>query len=208
MQRLRLRLTLLLVALLATASPVRAQRVGSTIDTAKILDAIGVREGSTVCEIGAGDGELSLAAARMVGPNGRVLASELGAEHVKSLQDRIAASSLAQITVVTGDPVKTNFPDAGCDALFMRNVYHHFADPAAMNGSIAAALKPGARVAIVDFTPPAEEAPRPADRGKDGIHGVRPETVSREMKEAGLEPVSSDLGDQRWFMVVVSKPRR
>jgi ubiquinone/menaquinone biosynthesis C-methylase UbiE len=208
MRSLRLRLTLLLVTMLAPCPAAWAQRSGSTILSQKIFDAIGAREGMTVCEIGAGDGELSLAVARIVGPSGGVLASELGAEHVKALQDRVAGSSLAQITVVTGDPVKTNFPDAGCDALFMRNVYHHFADPAAMNASIASALKPGARVGVVDFTPPAEEAPRPNDRGKDGMHGVRAETVSREMNDAGLEPVSSDTGDQRWFMVVVLKPKR
>jgi hypothetical protein len=39
-------------------------------------------------------------------------------------------------------------------------------------------------------------------------HGVTADTLSREMKEAGFEPVSSDVGDRRWFMVVVSKPKR
>src|SRR3972149_111604 len=122
----------------------------------------------------------------------------LGDDHVKALQTRATASGLGQITVVTGDPARTNFPDAACDALFMRNVYHHFADPAAMDGSIAAAVKPGGKVAIVDFTPPGGEAPTPADRGKDGMHGVLPDTVARELKEAGLEPAAPDLGDRRW----------
>lgn len=180
---------------------------GSALATGKIFEAIGVGESVTVCEIGAGDGELSIAAARIVGPNGRVYTSELGDDRVKALQEKAAGSGLARITVVAGDPIKTNFPDAGCDALFMRNVYHHFADPAAMNASIATALKPGGRLAIVDFSPPNEEAPRPPDRGKDGMHGIRAETLSRELKEAGFEPVSSALGDQRWFMVVVSKPK-
>ena len=125
---------------------------------------------------------------------------------MKALRDKVGSS--AQVTVVAGDAVKTNFPDAGCDAVFMRNVYHHFADPAAMNASIARALKPGARLAIVDFSPPpGSEAPCPADRGKDGMHGITADTLSREMKEAGFEPVSSDVGDRRWFMVVVAKPR-
>ena len=59
----------LLVTLLVTAA---AQQSGSTIPTARIFEAIGVREGITVCEMGAGDGELSIAAAKAVGPSGRV----------------------------------------------------------------------------------------------------------------------------------------
>jgi ubiquinone/menaquinone biosynthesis C-methylase UbiE len=184
-----------------------AQRPRSTIDTDAILNAVGVREGATVCEIGAGDGDLSIAAARIVGPSGRVYTSELGEGRVKSLQTRVTTSGLAQISVVAGDAAKTNFPDHACDAVFMRNVYHHFGDPAAMNASIAAALKPGGRLAVVDFAPPRQEAAHAGDRDENGTHGVTQDTVSRELKAAGFEPVSSEAGDQRWFMVVVAKPR-
>ena len=199
---------LLFITLFIPGSAALAQRSGSTIATERIFDAIGVRQGITVCEIGAGDGQLSIAAARIAGPNGRVYTSEVGEDRVKSLQQRVESSGLAQITVVAGDPVKTNFPAEGCDAVFMRNVYHHFGDPAAMNASIAASVKPGGRVAIVDFSPPANEASRPADRAKDGMHGVSTESVSREMSNAGFEVVSSELGAERWFMVVVSRPNR
>jgi precorrin-6B methylase 2 len=196
---------LLLVTLLVPTSASAQQ--GGSITATQIFDAIGVREGATVCEIGAGDGELSIAAAKVVGPEGRIYTSELGDGRVKSLQERVANSKLPQITVTAGDAAKTNFPDEACDALFMRNVYHHFAEPAAMNASIAAALKPGARLAIVDFTPPGKEAECPADRGKDGMHGITPDSLAREMKDAGFEPISSATGTQRWFMVVVGKAR-
>jgi ubiquinone/menaquinone biosynthesis C-methylase UbiE len=178
----------------------------SSITNSQIFDAIGVREGVTVCEMGAGTGELSLAAARIVGPQGRVFTSELGENRLTPLRQKVAESGMAQITVVAGDVTRTNFPDGGCDALFMRNVYHHFTDPAAMNASIAAALKPGARLAIVDFSPPpGSEAACPADRGKDGMHGVTADTLAREIQDAGFEPVSSSAGAQRWFMIVASK---
>jgi SAM-dependent methyltransferase len=187
-----------------------AQRSGSSIATEKIFEALRVREGVTVCEIGAGDGDLSVAAARLAGAKGRVYTSELGEDRVTSLRRRAEESAgargLAPITVVTGEATRTNFPDAACDVLFMRNVYHHFADPAEMNASIAAALKPGGRLAIVDFSPPGEEAAQPADRDDDGKHGVSAESVSRELKEAGFEPVSTESGERRWFMVVASKP--
>jgi ubiquinone/menaquinone biosynthesis C-methylase UbiE len=184
-----------------------AWQSGSTIAPSKIFEAIGAKEGITVCEMGAGDGELTIAAAKVVGAGGHVYSSELGEDRVKALREKVTASGLAQITVVAGDPVKTNFPDATCDALFMRNVYHHFSDPGKIDAAIAASLKPGARVAVIDFTPPDKEADRPEDRGKDGMHGVMPETVSRELKQAGLEQVSSETGSQRWFMIVAAKPK-
>jgi tRNA A58 N-methylase Trm61 len=196
-----------LAALLVTLLVPAAAHPQGGISSGRIFEAIGVREGSTVCEIGAGDGELSLAAARAAGPAGRVLTSELGDDRVKSLREKVSASGLANISVVAGDPTKTNFPDNGCDALFLRNVYHHFADPPAMTASILAAVRPGGRVAVVDFTPPDKEAPRPADRGRDGMHGVRPETVAREMNQAGFETVSSEMV-QRDLMVVFTKPKR
>ena len=182
-----------LVTLVVTAALV-AQQSGSTIPTDRIFEALALREGQTLCEMGAGC-------------TGRVYTSELGDDRIKTLRGRVASSGLSQISVVAGDPVKTNFPDGVCDVLFMRNVYHHFADPAAINTSIAAALKPGGRLAVVDFAPPDKEAERPGDRSKDGMHGVSAETVSRELHAAGFEPVSSEAGAQRWFMVVVVKPR-
>jgi ubiquinone/menaquinone biosynthesis C-methylase UbiE len=200
------RWALLLITLLVPGAA-SAWQAGS-IDTESIFKAIELREGLTVCEMGAGDGALSIAAARVVGPQGRVYTSELGDERLKALRERVERSGLEQIAVIDGDPVKTNFPDAACDAVFMRNVYHHFGDPAAINGSIAASLKAGGRLAIVDFgPPPGNEAPRPADRAKDGMHGITAPTLERELKEAGFQPVSSEAGAQRWFIVVVSKPK-
>jgi len=195
----------LLITLLVPAAA--AARQGGSVATDDIFAALKIREGSTVCEMGAGDGELTLAAAKRVGPNGRVYSSELGEDRVKALRGKIG-SDRAQVVVVAGDSAKTNFPEAACDALFMRNVYHHFADPPAMNASIAAALKPGARLAIVDFTPPpGNEAACPADRGKDGMHGITPATLSRELADAGFQPVNATAGAQRWFMIVVAKPQ-
>lgn len=206
--RTRALFTLFVIALVPGAV-IYAQRCASgTIATEKIFAAIGVKEGMTICEMGAGNGDLTIAAAKMVGAGGRIYTSELGEERVKTLRDKTSSSSFPQITVVAGDAQKTNFPDEACDALFMRNVYHHFADPAAVNASIFASVKEGGRVAVVDFSPPDKEAPTPADRGKDGMHGIKAETLGAELKAAGFEPVSSELGDQRWFMVVVSKPRR
>jgi ubiquinone/menaquinone biosynthesis C-methylase UbiE len=199
-------LTLGLVTLVVTGV-LAAQQAGSTISTGRILESLGLADGMTVCEMGAGDGELTIAAAKAVGAGGRVYTSELGDERVKTLRSKVEASGQPHIQVVAGDPQKTNFPDGACDALFMRNVYHHFADPPAINASIFASVKPGGRVSVVDFAPPGKEAQQPADRSKDGMHGIASDTLAAELKAAGFEPVISETGAQRWFMVVVARPK-
>jgi ubiquinone/menaquinone biosynthesis C-methylase UbiE len=195
----------LLVALFVTAAVFAQRSASGTIPTERIFEALEIREGQTVCEMGAGDGELSIAAARLVGASGRVYTSELGDERVKTLGEKTRASNLRNISVVHGDAGRTNFPEGACDAVFMRNVYHHFAEPEKINASILASLRQGGRLAVVDFTPPGKEAGRPQDRGRDGMHGISPESLTRELKEAGFEPVSSDLGSERWFLVVAMK---
>jgi precorrin-6B methylase 2 len=185
-----------------------AQSPGPSIETSKIFAALGLKPGQTIGEIGAGSGELSIEAAKTVGAQGKVFTSELGDDRVQSLERAAKASGLSQITVVTGDPNKTNFPEGCCDAIFMRNVYHHFADPAAMDASIFQSLKPGGRVGVIDFVPNrGHEAATPAERAKNETHGVSAESVAKELKGAGFEIASTDPGNDRWFMVVGMKPR-
>ena len=206
MKKLRLWLAGVAGLALVTTFVTIAVLAQQAVETQWIFEAIGVKEGATICEIGAGDGELTIQAAKLVGAGGKIYTSELGDDRVKTLRRKVADSGLQQVTVVDGNAERTNFPDATCDGVFMRNVYHHFADPATMNALIRAALKPGGRLAIVDFSPPKEEAPTPAERGKDGMHGVKAETVTKEAVGAGFEAVSSKPGNNRWFLVVVQKP--
>jgi len=194
------------VLLVLTGGTAAAQGNGRTIPTPEIFEALEVAPGMKVCEIGAGDGELSLEAARLVGSEGRVYSSELGEERVGTLRTNVARSGAENVTVLEGDPDGTNLPAAACDALFMRNVYHHFGDPASMNASLVEALRAGARVAVVDFRPTGDEAARPSDRDENGSHGVGAETVSREMQAAGLQPVAERIGEGRWYMLVFAKP--
>ena len=194
----------LVVALLV---PVAAAAQGNgSLATSRIFDALALRDGATVCEVGAGDGELSVAAAARVGAQGRVYTSELGDERITALRAKVAASGRPNIQVVAAGADRTNFPDGACDAVFMRNVYHHIESPGPMSASLAASLKPGGRLAIVDFTPPGAEATMPADRDQDDRHGVTPDSVRRELADAGLIAEKTETGTGRWFMVVASRP--
>ncbi len=192
-----------LIAVLLLPAVATAQGVATT----RIFEALALRSGATVCEVGAGDGALSIAAAARVGDQGRVYTSELGDERIKTLRASVAAAGRPNIQVIEAGADRTNFPDGACDALFMRNVYHHFPAPGPMTASLAASLKPGGRLAIVDFTPRGGvEAQTPEDRDEDATHGVTPESVRRELADAGFVAETTETGSERWFMVVAVRP--
>ena len=197
-------LTWHLVAAVIVAFFSQAQRF-QPVATGQILEALHVKQGSTVCEIGAGEGELTLSIAAVVGPNGQVYASELGVARLDALRKRVATNQT--VVVVESAETSTNFRDESCDAIVLKDVYHHLSDPASIDKSILRALKTHGRVVVVDFTPPGNEAPTPAQRGIDGMHGVLPATVERELTAAGFERTSTDAPpDRRWFVVIMSKP--
>jgi ubiquinone/menaquinone biosynthesis C-methylase UbiE len=174
-------------------------------DTEELIKVLDIRAGSSVGEIGAGGGELSVALAKVVGQSGHIFSNELNADRREALRKTFAAAGLTQVTVVEGRERETNFSDACCDAIFMRSVYHHFADPAAMNASLLRSLKPGGRLAVIDFSPDGPEAPTPSRRAEAGSHGVTAPTVARELTEAGFEVVSSTTSDHRIMIVALKR---
>ncbi len=190
--------------LIATATSVSYAQ-SDTEDARWFIDALEVKEGSIVAEIGAGDGRLTLAMARQVGPEGHVYSSELGADSVQYLQNVVDDASVTNITVIEGHPNKTNFPDKCCDALFMRRVYHHFKNPSAMNQSIWNALKPGGRIALIDFAPRGKESPGSDTPSLGPQHGVTLDTVVKELRKAGFTLISSEQRSGRDIYVVMEK---
>jgi ubiquinone/menaquinone biosynthesis C-methylase UbiE len=203
---LRLSCILATLILAICAVPVARAQDDST-DVVRLVRVLEISAGQSVAEIGAGSGVLTLAMAREVGETGRVYSSELGEKRVHELQQAVEKTKLPQITVVTGDPVATSLAEACCDALFMRNVYHHFGDPQAMNASVFRSLKPGGRLAVIDFAPSSgKEAARPEDRDEDGTHGITADTLMTELKQAGFEVTSVEPTKDRWFMVVARRP--
>ena len=182
-------------------------RADDASDAARLIETLGLQAGSTVGEIGAGDGELTILVARHVGPTGRVFTTELGDDRVRTLRAAVEKADVGNVTIVEADAARTNLPEGCCDAVFMRAVYHHFGDPAAMNRSLWASLRPGGRLAVMDFTPRGdEEASNPADRDEDGRHGVKAETVLKELVAAGFERIQVEDRKGRDFLVVVRRP--
>ena len=189
---------------LACESPTR--RSGEVADLAKMLS---VGTGAVVAEIGAGDGSAAVAFARLVGPDGRVYANELDPRQIARIRSRAGGAVAANVVLVVGSEASANLPDACCDAIFMRGVYHHFANPDAMLASIRKALRPGGRLAVIDFPPTwwlAPWTPRGVPANRHG-HGIPVSVLKTELAGAGFVPLATvDAWRQRSFCVVVRKP--
>lgn len=189
----RLLVTVLGLGAAAVVAAIVLHGQDDSADANRLIERLGLQPGSVVAEIGAGSGSLTIAIARHVGPSGRVYSSELGERALGRLRDAVAGSGAANIEVVEGQAAQANLPDGCCDAIFMRDVYHHFSEPSPMNASFYRALRPGGRLAIFDFPP-------------RGSHGVSPDTVVDALRSAGFAIVSSEDPPGRLFIVVAEKP--
>lgn len=174
-------------------------------DVDLLINILDIQKGNTVADIGAGDGDQTIGIARYLGSGARIYSTELGTQRLQSLRNNIKQADAQNVEVVEGVPNATNLPQECCDAIYMRRVYHHIDDPAAFNASLFATLKPGGRLAIIDFRPDGSEAD-PENRDQSGSHGVSPQTVVEELTEAGFQLINSDTESGRHFYVVLQKP--
>lgn len=176
---------------LASALPARGQ--SDREDAARLVAALAIRPGSTVGEIGAGAGALTVAMAREVGPTGRVFSNELNPRQREATERAVITAGLSNVTVVDGRPAETNMPAGCCDALFMRDVFHHVEDRLAMSRSLLATLAPGGRLAVLDFAP------------RNG-HGMSSDDVRGTLERAGFAQVRLESSGARWYLVIAVKP--
>jgi ubiquinone/menaquinone biosynthesis C-methylase UbiE len=154
------------------------------LEIPELVRLLAIEPGMTVADVGAGFGAWTVRLARVVGPSGRVYATDIGTAQLAALREYAAKEGLTNVTVVEGAIDRTNLPAACCDAILIRDAYHHLTEPAAIVGSLAAALKPGGRLAVIDFPPrPNTEVPAGVPENRRG-HGVPPEVVQSEVSVA------------------------
>lgn len=178
-------------------------------EVTRLVQLFDLHPDSIVADVGAGSGEVTIEIARQLGAKSRVLSTDINQERLTEIRAAAVAAGLTNVTVVEGDANRTNLPDGCCDALFVRYVYHHFADPPAMNASILRTLKPGGRFAVMDGPPdkgPTRDVP-PPKRGTGDDHGVFRDTVVTELKAAGFEIDQVVLDwSGNLFLVLARKP--
>lgn len=183
------RITAVALVTLVIVTSAAAQQTRLTEDQLKSADAevprlvelLDLKPGMTIADVGAGFGAWTIRFSRWIGPMGRVFANDLGAPQLAALRETITRESLANVTVVEGAVASTNLPANCCDAILVRDAYHHFTQPDALIRSLAGSLKPGGRLAVIDFPPrPNTEVPAGVPANRLG-HGVPPEVVQREV---------------------------
>ncbi len=194
------------------AQPTAAQLAQYADEAARLVELLELKPGMTVGEIGAGRGEMTIEMAKRLGPTGRVYSTELDPARLTEIREAVSREQLTNVTVITAGERASNLPAGCCDAVFMRDVYHHFTHPDEYNRTLAAALKPGGRLVVIDFEPaPGMAIPEgvPANRGG---HGITPNLIVDEMKAAGLSEVRTIPGwtnlraNRQMFLVLVRKP--
>ena len=147
------------------------------------LDAMGIRPGLVIGEIGAGSGRVTLALARRVGDRGKVYANDIDPKPLAKLRaicERRGVTNVETLVSKVDDPM---FPNDSLDLAIMAIVYHHLERPVALLEKLASSLKPGATVVIVD---PAYD--RTGD--KDSERPTTRERVESEAAQAGYQLVA------------------
>ncbi len=169
---------------------------------AAVIRALGLRRGQVVADIGAGPGYWTRRLARAVGPRGRVFAVEPEIEVIEVLRRRLAAAGIRNATPVLGEAGDPRLPDGSCDVALVVNTYHHFSDGVAFLRRLAGALRPGGRLAAIDF------ARRETPVGPPVHHRVAREDFVRAARRAGLAVVAEHRFLPYQYFVVLARRRR
>jgi SAM-dependent methyltransferase len=115
------------------------------------LNAIGLKPGMTVAEVGAGTGYVALRMARRVGPTGKVYANDVQPEMLQLLRANAAKAGLANVTTVLGSETDPKLPSGQIDLIILVDVYHEFSRPQKMLQGIRSALKPDGRLVQLEY---------------------------------------------------------
>jgi ubiquinone/menaquinone biosynthesis C-methylase UbiE len=117
----------------------------------KALDIIGIRPGSTVADIGAGSGYMTVRLAARVGPAGTVYANDLQPPMLALLRKRLAREHLGNVQLVQGAADDPKLPPSAIEMALLVDVYHEFSEPQAMLRHLRTALTPGGRLVLLEY---------------------------------------------------------
>ena len=161
------------------------------------MDLLGVKPGAGVADLGAGSGWFTVRAAKRVTPGGTVYAEDINPEAIKYIEQRAQKEKLSGVRTILGTPDDPKLLPQSIDALLMLKVYHEIAHPALLLGKVKPALRPGARIGIIDRN------------GNGADHGLNADVVKREMKQAGFKLVASydftKADGQDYFLIFEEK---
>ena|SRR5206468_1788616 len=165
------------------------------------IAALKIATGASVADIGAGSGYMTVRLARRVGPEGKVYANDLQPQMLELLKRRLAHDKIANVIVVQGTVDDPKLPAASVDLELMVDVYHELSQPQAMLRHLRDALKPGGRLALLEY------------RKEDPAIPIRPEhkmsvaeaKMEVEAEGFGLSTIDESLPRQHILIFSVKK---
>jgi SAM-dependent methyltransferase len=140
----------------------------------RVMDLLGLKPGKSVADIGAGSGWFSVRAAHRIAPSGTVYAEDINPEAITYIRQRAARENLPNIHVIQGTPDNPKLMPTSIDAVLMLKVYHEVANPLELLRNLRPALRPDARIGVIDRN------------GTGTDHGLNASVVIHEMDEAGF----------------------
>lgn len=152
--------------------PEREEEEGLTL----LMDGLELKPGQVVADIGAGSGVISLMLSERVGPKGTVLAVDIQQEMLDALAAKCKQKGVTNVEPVLGTTTSPRLKPGTVDLVVMVDVYHEFDMPFEMLSDIAQSLKPGGRIAFVEYRKEDPEVP---------IKEVHKMSVAQVRKEAG-----------------------
>ena len=152
-----------------------------------LVNALGIQRGQTVADLGTGVGYLLPYLSEAVGGNGHVLAQDIFPDFLAKARAAAETERLNNVRFILGTTTDPKLPVHSSDLILVLDAYHHFDFPAKMLARIKAAIKPGGRLAIVDYYKRAGAMP-----GGDAINHIRLDIddMVKEVEAEGFRAVS------------------
>ena len=165
----------------------------------RVMDSLGIADGSRVADIGAGGGWFTIRLALRVGPNGRVYAEDIQPQMIESIRRRVARENLKHVEPILGTATDPQLP-SGLNAVLMVDTYPQIPEPVVLLQRIKASLAPNGRLGIVDFKTDGAGGP-----GPDLEDRVSPETIKQQAAAAGLKLLSHETYLKYQYLLVFGK---
>jgi predicted methyltransferase len=170
----------------------------------EIIRAMGLRDGHVVADVGAGSGYFTRRLARAVAPSGRVYAVDIQPEMIALLKQGVEKAGVTNVVPVLGKGDDPGLPPASIDWILLVDVYHELQEPRAMLARMREALKPGGRVALVEYRLEGDSA---AHIRRE--HRMSPRQVLAEWEPAGFRLAARhEFLPAQHFFVFESAPDR
>ena len=167
----------------------------------KLLKALDLKEGQIVADIGAGSGYHAFRMAPLVGAKGKILAVDIQKEMLDLMNDKAKKSKVTNIETILGTETDPKLPKGEVDLILLVDVYHEFSHPYEMAEKMVAALKPGGRIAFVEFR--LEDAEVPIKL----VHKMTERQVILEMAEFADVEHEKTIKTLPWQHIVLFKKK-